>query len=68
MAVHIQYSYYEYLVMSFELTHAPATFQHYIDKLLKDLLDICIIIYLDDILIYSSDLEEYKSATSAISY
>ncbi|KAF8748806.1 hypothetical protein RHS01_10558 [Rhizoctonia solani] len=37
------------------LTNAPTTFQHFMNKLFKDLLDVCIIIYLNDILIYSKD-------------
>ncbi|QRW22613.1 Retrotransposable element Tf2 protein [Rhizoctonia solani] len=41
--------------MTFGLTNAPATFQHFMSELFKDLLDVCIIIYLDDILIYSKD-------------
>ncbi|QRW19370.1 Retrotransposable element Tf2 protein [Rhizoctonia solani] len=43
------------LVMTFGLTNAPAAFQHFMNELFKDLLDICVIIYLDDILIYSKD-------------
>ncbi|KAF8747991.1 hypothetical protein RHS01_11131, partial [Rhizoctonia solani] len=50
-----KYSLYESLVMTFGLTNAPAAFQHFMNKLFKDLLDVCIIIYLDDILIYSED-------------
>ncbi|QRW21228.1 Retrotransposable element Tf2 protein [Rhizoctonia solani] len=46
-----KYGLYKSLVMTFGLTNAPATFQHFMDKLFKDLLDVCVIIYLDDILI-----------------
>ncbi|QRW23266.1 Retrotransposable element Tf2 protein [Rhizoctonia solani] len=49
------YGLYKSLVMTFSLTNAPAAFQHFMNKLFKDLLDVCIIIYLDDILIYSKD-------------
>ena len=61
MAFHTWYSHYKYLVMPFGLTNAPATFQHYINEVLKDLLDICDIIYLDDILVYWWDLDEHKN-------
>ncbi|KAF8697498.1 hypothetical protein RHS03_07767, partial [Rhizoctonia solani] len=54
-AFRTKYGLYESLVMTFGLTNAPAAFQHFMNKLFKDLLDVCIIIYLDDILIYSKD-------------
>ncbi|QRW21158.1 Retrotransposable element Tf2 protein [Rhizoctonia solani] len=54
-AFQTKYSLYESLVMTFGLTNAPAAFQHFMNKLFKDLLDVCVIIYLDDILIYSKD-------------
>ncbi|KAF8748451.1 hypothetical protein RHS01_10832 [Rhizoctonia solani] len=50
-----KYGLYKSLVMTFGLTNAPAAFQHFMNELFKDLLDVCIIIYLDDILIYSKD-------------
>ncbi|KAF8748831.1 hypothetical protein RHS01_10521 [Rhizoctonia solani] len=55
-AFRTKYSLYKSLVMTFGLTNAPAAFQHFMNKLFKDLLDVCVIIYLlDDILIYSKD-------------
>ncbi|QRW26438.1 Retrotransposable element Tf2 protein [Rhizoctonia solani] len=54
-AFRTKYGLYKSLVMTFGLTNAPAAFQHFMNKLFKDLLDVCIIIYLDDILIYSKD-------------
>ena len=41
--------------MPFGLTNAPASFQGYINKILAEKLDIFIIVYLDDILIYTED-------------
>jgi hypothetical protein len=54
-----RYGHFEYQVMPFGLANAPATFQAYINKALSDLLDICCVVYLDDILIYSSSIEEH---------
>ena len=44
--------------MLFGLSNAPATFQGYINKILAEKLDIFIIVYLDDILIYTKDLSQ----------
>ena len=41
--------------MLFGLSNAPATFQGYINKILAEKLDIFVIVYLDDILIYTED-------------
>src|SRR5258707_3119932 len=46
--------------MPFGLSNAPAAFQRFINDVLGDLLDICMIGYLDDILIYSNSLDEHK--------
>jgi len=45
--------------MPFRLTNAPTTFQAYINRALTGLVDICCIVYLDDILVYSSDDDAY---------
>ena len=43
--------------MPFGLTNAPAVFQHMMDDVFRDLLDECVIVYIDDILIYSPNQE-----------
>ena len=43
-------------MMPFGLSNAPASFQGYINKILAEKLNIFIIVYLDDILIYTKDL------------
>jgi hypothetical protein len=45
--------------MPFKLINAPATFQAYINKTLKDFLDITYIVYLNNIYIYSDSIEAY---------
>ena len=46
--------------MPFGLTNAPAAFQRLINEVLGDLLDVCAIGYLDNILIYSDSEEEHR--------
>ena len=41
--------------MSFELFNAPASFQDYINKILAKKLDVFVIVYLNDIFIYTED-------------
>ncbi len=57
-AFRIRYGHFEYQVIPFVLTNAPAIFQDYINKILVKKLDIFIIVYLDDILIYTENKGE----------
>ena len=50
-----RYGHFEYQVMSFGLTNAPASFQRFINKILIEKLDIFVIAYLDIIFIYIDD-------------
>lgn len=58
-AFRTRYGLYEYLVMPFGLANAPATFQYFINDIFRDLLDTCVVVYLDDILIYSNSLPDH---------
>ncbi|GJP30128.1 hypothetical protein CLOM_g22514 [Closterium sp. NIES-68] len=58
-AFQTRYGSYEYLVMPFALTNAPATFQSEMNHILRPLLDECVVVYLDDILIYSRDMKQH---------
>jgi len=60
-AFHMHYGSYEWLVMPKGLTNALATFQQFVNSIFADMLDICVIVYLDDILIYAQDLTSHKN-------
>ncbi|GBG73144.1 hypothetical protein CBR_g12861 [Chara braunii] len=53
-----RYGHFEWVVMPFGLTNAPATFQAAMTTEFRDLLDRSVLIYLDDILVYSRTLDE----------
>ena len=45
--------------MPFGLTNAPATFQAYINNVLRKYLDVFVVVYLDDILVYSKTKKKH---------
>ena len=46
--------------MSEGLTNAPTAFQRFMNDIFTEMIDINVIVYLDDILVYSDDLTEHK--------
>ncbi|KAF8747087.1 hypothetical protein RHS02_00394, partial [Rhizoctonia solani] len=60
-AFRTKYGLFEYLVMPFGLTNAPAAFQHFMNDLFRDLIDVTVVIYLDDILIFSEKPEDHPT-------
>ena len=58
-AFRTRYGHFEYLVLPFGLTNGLVTFQGYINWALLGLVDVFCVVYLDDILIFSENLEEH---------
>jgi len=58
-AFRTRYGAFEWLVMPFGLTNAPAAFQRFMNDVFSDLLDVCVVVYLDNILIYSDDITQH---------
>ena len=65
-AFRTRYGHFEFTVMPFGLTNAPATFQALMNDTLREFLDIFAIVYLDDILIFSTTLESHISHVNQI--
>lgn len=54
-----RYGHYEYRVMPFGLCNAPATFQRLMNDILRPFLDKFVIVYLDDIMVFSPTLDQH---------
>ncbi|KAK3556424.1 hypothetical protein QTP70_008344 [Hemibagrus guttatus] len=65
-AFHTTHGHYEYLIMPFGLTNASAVFQSLMDKVFQDILGKWVIVYIDDILVYSTSLEEHVRHVRAV--
>ncbi len=65
-AFRTRYRHFEYLAMPFSLTNAPATFQAFINYVLREYLDKFCLTYLDDILIFSKSIDKHAKHVRSV--
>ncbi|MBW0557241.1 hypothetical protein O181_096956 [Austropuccinia psidii MF-1] len=65
-AFRTKYGSFENLVMPFGLTNAPASFKNLGNDIFQDLLDVYVVVYLDDIMVFSKSEEEHFTHVSTV--
>jgi len=55
----LRYGHYEYVVMPFRVTNTPAVFMDYMNRIFRPYIDKFVVVFIDDILIYSRTKEEH---------
>jgi len=62
----IRYGLYEFLVMPFGLTNVPATFQDMMNYIFRDMIDLGLLAYNDNLLIYAKTEEEHDTIVKEV--
>jgi len=66
MAFRTRYGQYKYKVIPFGLVKAPAIFQTMMNKILREFLDHEVVVYLDDIVIYSENMDDHINTVQKV--
>jgi hypothetical protein len=65
-AFRTRYGLYEYTIMPFGLTNAPSTFQDMMNHIFRDMIDLGLLAYMDDLLIYADTVEKHDEIVQEV--